>query len=70
MTPAQFRSQGVFLRLQNALYSLEQEMKPLRSEMSMECQFELECLGKIARSFFKMANQELFSKKQVKEVAG
>lgn len=61
MTPDHFLAHSAFLRFKKGLDNLEQKMKPLAPEMSIECQFELECLGKIARSFFMMANQEIFS---------
>lgn len=62
MTSERFRAQSAFYRFKNALDSLEHEMKPLVPLMSLECNFEFETMAKIARSFFKMANQELFSK--------
>jgi len=52
------------------LNTLQHELKPLAPQMSMECQFELETLGRIARSFFRMANQEIFSQQKASVLNG
>lgn len=62
LSPTQYRARCTFLSFQHKLDMLEQEMKPLIPLMSIECNFEFETMGKIARSFFRMANEELFSK--------
>lgn len=59
LTPDQYRARGAFLRFQHALDSLEHEMKPL--QMSELCKFEFETMGRVARSFFTLANEEIFS---------
>lgn len=56
-----YRARCAFLRFQHALDSLEHEMKPMSGEMSPECQFELAMMGRVARSFFTMANAEVFA---------
>ena len=61
LTTDQYKARIAFLRFQNALDALEQDMKPLRSQMTQECAFELQMIGVTARSFYTMANQELFS---------
>lgn len=62
MKPAEFRARSAFIRFQHALESLEKEMNSLRSEMSIESQSELDGMARIARNFFKMANEEIFSR--------
>jgi len=59
-----YRARGAFIRFQHALDSLEHELKPLESEMSPECLFELQMAGRVARSFFTMANEEIFSQQK------
>jgi hypothetical protein len=64
---ARYLARRAFIKFQYALDSLEQELKPLRPEMSLECQFEFDTLGRVARSFYRMANAEVFSAVKVKE---
>jgi hypothetical protein len=67
LTPDQYRARGAFLRFQHALDAMEQEMKPLRSELSLDCQVELGALGNVARNFFAMANREVFAAVKIEE---
>jgi len=69
ITDTQFRSRTAFLRFQHSLESLEHELKPLESKMSEACAFELKMVGVTARSFFRMANEELFGKKRQESLA-
>lgn len=59
MTQDLFRAHRAFQNFQHALDSLEHEMKPL--QMSELCKFEFETMGRVARSFFTLANEEIFS---------
>lgn len=68
MTLEHFRAHEQFLLI--VLNTLQHELKPLAPQMSMECQFELETLGRIARSFFRMANQEIFSQQKASVLNG
>ena len=61
LTTDQFRARQAFFRFQRALDTLENEMKPLVQQMPIELLIELETLGKSARRFFTLANQELFA---------
>lgn len=70
LTPEQYRARGAFLRFQSALASLEMELNSIRSEMSIECQFELETMSRIARSFFRMANEGIFSRQKASVTHG
>jgi hypothetical protein len=56
------RARRAMIKFQSTLDWFEQELKPLRPEMSLECQFELDTLGRVARSFYRMANAEVFGK--------
>ena len=62
LTESQDRARRAFLHFQAELLTFEEAMQPLRPEMSIECAFELDMMGRIARSFFRMANQEVFSR--------
>ncbi len=62
MTPAQFRAYCALSRFNYALDSLEQEFKPLRSEMTLEAENDLEFMSLACRRFFARANGELFGK--------
>lgn len=65
-----FRARRAFIKFQRTLEWFESEMKPLEPQMSIECHFELECMGKLARSFFRMANMEIFGKAGIEEKVG
>ena len=68
LTPDQYRARKAFLKFQSTLEWFELEMEPLVPQMSVECQFELGTMGRIARSFFRMANMEIFSQASVEQV--
>ena len=69
LTEDQDRIRRAFLRFQDELMKFEEAMKPLEPEMSPECAFELKMSGTVCRSFFRMANLELFGTRKVKEVS-
>ena len=58
---AESRKRRAFLRFQAELMMFEEAMKSLQPNMSIDCRYELQEMGRICRSFFTMANQELFS---------